>query len=537
MSSLTVIAASLVLLACAIGAERLVGFDPSLPGAYSRLELVPYILLLAGSIGFAWLWLARRGRFSLLNPLVHVGWTYLFPILVGGSMLYVAVGISDTPEHLIRRPAIDYRLTLVYLAIGVAALALGLFAAPFRLAGMGLGRILPSGLWSLRETEAAGLILLLVGTAIQYVNFQSGLIGYQRGAAGPFTALFYYLGLTFQMGLFLLWFALFSAPNVRSRQVGLGLLSLLAMTMVAMLAGSRGLLVSCWIVMVLACAAACPRPSLRQIGFLAVAGLLALVLGFTLGTLFRQIKSGTIEVQEASRPVPRPVAPETAAPPVTRPGSAPAGPPPQTSQDVARFGQRSLTLAEQADTVGRAVAAAGSGHGVPLVVRAFAARTNVLTQITVLVSQRDALLQSMPASLRSSIFIGIATSLVPRALWPDKPIIGDAASHARLFFQFENNSFAVTPVGDLILNFGPAGIVPGMLCLGALFAVLYGCLVEAMPGSAVRSATMVVLLTQFSMEGFFATIVPSLLRAGLVAVIAGAAVHLGIIAFRRMRPA
>jgi hypothetical protein len=532
---LTFVLAGFGLTLAAVLAAPSVALDPGSAGPYRRIDLVPYVLLVGAVVLGAWLWLARSGRFTLSNPFIYISWTYMLPMLVAGSLLYVAVGVSDTPESLVLQPALSYRLTLVYLAIGIAALALGVMAEPVRRAGLTVGSRIPSWHWTSEETGWAGLALLAAGTAIQYLNFRNGLIGYQREAAGAFTALLYYLGLTFQMGLFLSWQAIFSARQVQARQIALAFTSLVPMLLVAVLAGSRGFLTACWIIVVLACIAACPRPSWRQIGFLGAAGLLALVLGFTLGTLFRYLKAGTIEAPPPVSRTDAPAPPPAGAAPPTRgtEGTAPATP--ITNEDVARFGQRQVTLAEQAGTVGQAMATARAGQGLPVVARAFAARTNVLTHVAVLVSQREALRDSLPPSLRSSIPLAVATALIPRVIWPDKPTIGDFAAHARLFFRFEGNSFAITPIGDLLLNFGPVGIVPGMMLLGALLGLAFAALWEAGKGSAARSAILVVLVTQFSMEGFFAPLLPSFMRAGLVAVAAALALHGAIALARRAK--
>lgn len=562
---LTVGLMGLALTLAAVIAAPAVELDPRAAGPYRRIELLPYVLLVGAVVLGACFWLARNGRFALSNPFVYVSWTYTLPMLVAGSLLYAAVGVSDTPESLVQQPALSYRLTLLYLAIGIAALAVGVMAHPVHRAGLALGARLPSWYWAPAETGWAGIALLAIGTFVQYLNFRTGLIGYQKESTGAFTALLYYVGLTFQMGLFLIWHAIFSSRQVGLRQIALALASMTAMLVVAVMAGSRGFLAACWIIVVLSCIATTPRPSWRQIGFLSAAGLLALALGFTLGTLFRHLKSGTIEppqsttrVVEATAPrrtqEPAVSAPAAAAPigePAVRTqgltpspqngttaapvGAAPptrvgAGVPtvPATSPDIARFGQRQVTLAEQAGTVGQAVATARAGQGFPVVARAFAARANVLTHVAVLVSQREALRESLPPSLRYSIPLAIATALIPRAIWPNKPVIGDFGAHARLFFRFEGNSFAITPIGDLLLNFGPVGIVPGMMLLGAVLGFAFAALWESAAGSAVRGAIFVVLITQFSMEGFFAPLLPSFMRAGIVAVTAALALRAAV---------
>jgi hypothetical protein len=510
-----------------ICAPWLIGFDPSLPGEFNRAELIPYVGLVALAIVLPIAAMRKAGVLSVPHPFVHTSWTYFAPILAGGSMLFVVLGISDVPPDLMRAISADYRLTLVYLACGIAALALGSNLNTVRKTGGITGQYLPRFEWSRRHIAIVGVFLLFAGVAVQFINFYGGLIGYQLASAGPFTALYYYIGLIFQLGIFLTWYAVFSAKRPGWTEALLISLIILAELVVAVLAGSRGLLFACWIIMVLACFTRFPRPSPRMLVVLVLAGLVAISVGFTVGTLFRYVKSGilapAVTVQQsvaagADTGVEEPGGP---AQPVAgnAPPAKPKTPPkiPADSSGHALNAQRDTSLQDQAKNIRTAVSLSGSSQ-MPLIVRSFAARTNVLTHVAVLVSRRDNLVASMPATLRSGILIGLATSLVPRVLWPNKPIIGDTAAHAKLFFEFEGNSFAITPIGDLFLNYGPAGIVPGMVLLGVMIGFVHTALMQGPAIPAAKGAIYAVLLTQFSMEGFYAYILPSMLRAGLIAV-------------------
>jgi hypothetical protein len=522
---------SLFLFALSLAAERVVGLAAPTSGPFLRTELIVYVLMVALAIVLPLLALVRSGRFALPHPFVHVSWTYLAPIFVGGSLLFIAVGVGDVPPEFIRHPSVDYPLTLLYVAIGIASLGVGALMIAPRNLGLTVGERLPRLNWSKNETLFAGAILLVAGIVFQFINFHFGLIGYQLEKTGPYTALFIYLGVIFPMGQFLVWYVLYSQSALAPVEVAAGIVTVLATIMIAVLAGNRGSLFSGWIMMVLACFSACRRPSLRQLALLLIIGCISLVLGFTVGTMFRYLKAGIIQPpstvarptsvqgQSGAELAQRRTGVGNQAGAVRQPGID-AKPPSGPEESGAGFAQRRSSLEDQAATVKEAAAAAGSTKHLPAVFRAFAARTNVLTHVAVLVSRRDEFNASMPDSLKSGILIGLTTALVPRALWPNKPIVGDFASHARLFFGFEDNSFAVTPFGDLLLNFGPAGIVPGMVILGALMSFIYATFAESAPGSAARGAIFVALLTQFSMEGFFSPILPSLLRVGLVAILA-----------------
>jgi hypothetical protein len=74
----------------------------------------------------------------------------------------------------------------------------------------------------------------------------------------------------------------------------------------------------------------------------------------------------------------------------------------------------------------------------------------------------------------------IITALIPRALWPDKPLIQLGAWFAleigvgsKTALGTANNSINMTVAGELYLDFGWVGVVLGSLLFGAFLAVLW----------------------------------------------------------------
>ena len=57
---------------------------------------------------------------------------------------------------------------------------------------------------------------------------------------------------------------------------------------------------------------------------------------------------------------------------------------------------------------------------------------------------------------------------IPRPLWVNKPVGSEPRKYADLYFNYGENSFAITPMGDLLRNFGPVGVPLGMMLLGFL---------------------------------------------------------------------
>jgi protein-S-isoprenylcysteine O-methyltransferase Ste14 len=72
-----------------------------------------------------------------------------------------------------------------------------------------------------------------------------------------------------------------------------------------------------------------------------------------------------------------------------------------------------------------------------------------------------------------------------------------------------------------------------MIVLGGLLCIIFNALVKAVPGMALPAAAYVILLTQTSMEGFFATIVPTYIRVGVVLLLVTGATIL-LIRFQKM---
>lgn len=472
---------------------------------YERWQIVPWMLPLALAFWAPIHHLVRTRRLDVANPFIYTTLTYLGPIFVVGTSLFIITGITDVPEALlINEPAQNYPLALLYTAIAIASFGLGVNLAPAGVAGRAVGTKLPAWRWPAETLLVPGLLFFFVGGFLRFVNLATGAIGFQLVEPGPFTAAIYFLGLLFNFGQFMLWFAIFSAPRPDWRYIGVGTMMLILLPLFAAFAGSRGYLFSTWLIAVLAYFTTGRKPTVRSVAFLAVLGVLSLSLGIAFGSAFRALKADAVAAAAVKAGA------DTARPTVR----------PPTVEELARMTQHRVTVGEQLELARGAAATMAAGGMMARTLRGLASRLNTLTQLTVLVSNRKALADKLPATLGSGIWIGLATALIPRAIWPDKPIIGDVQSYGTLFFRFSTNSFAMTPFGDLLINFGPLGIAPGMFLLGALMRVFYAGLIEQSPGAVGRAGIYVLLLTQLSMEGSFGTIIPWLLRTGLIAVLA-----------------
>ncbi len=105
-----------------------------------------------------------------------------------------------------------------------------------------------------------------------------------------------------------------------------------------------------------------------------------------------------------------------------------------------------------------------------------------------------------------TIGLALVSILIPRAVWPDKPVINLGREFAREFRiqprHDDRTWVAVTAVGELYWNFGLAGVLAGMLALGLALRFIYGLLGEQMAANPVRMAAYVSLfLTLLGFDG------------------------------------
>jgi hypothetical protein len=147
-------------------------------------------------------------------------------------------------------------------------------------------------------------------------------------------------------------------------------------------------------------------------------------------------------------------------------------------------------------------------------------RIDILTTLSVVVSNYEQLAPYEEAyDLDNNIWKDMTTSMVPRIIWKEKPNSSDPRKFGDLYFNFGESSFAITPIGDLLRNYGIVGIPLGMLIIGVLLRFFYRALIESQPRSIWRSTVYFMLLTSVSYEGFYGTIIPTFVKVGFIAII------------------
>ena len=116
-------------------------------------------------------------------------------------------------------------------------------------------------------------------------------------------------------------------------------------------------------------------------------------------------------------------------------------------------------------------------------------------------------------------------AFIPRVLWPDKPTVTRGAWFAAYtgFARSEDEaraSFGITAIGELFWNFGPAGVLVGMLIVGAMFGTIWRIVGPDPRADAIRMLFYVVLTVGMPNMAEFVTVVVSI--AGMFVFLRGA---------------
>ena len=111
------------------------------------------------------------------------------------------------------------------------------------------------------------------------------------------------------------------------------------------------------------------------------------------------------------------------------------------------------------------------------------------------------------------------TFLVPRIIGRKNrwlPIHEDTVS---FHFDFGENSFTITPIGDLLRNYGVIGVPIGMFLLGLFLRTIYRALIEGRSITIWRATLYFMLITAVSYESFYGSILPFMFKVGVISVV------------------
>ena len=444
----------------------------------NNLYLLPWTLLTAAVILAPSAYLFYKKEFSPFHPLVFPVWTYFFPSYVIGGIL-LATGVTQ-PWYLflIEDERYNLPLTLIYVMIGYAALSAGFFLPFGKRIGGAIAAKLPEAQWEPKKVVKPAMLLFALGLFNSVIGFAIGLIGYQSvEEIGVFDGLLFLLILFWYQGSFMMWLSVFRMKKVGQFELAaIGGLLLIALSRSA-LEGNRGGLMQIFILVAFAFVL-----SGRVINFKhkLSAGLLivfVVVVGMIYGTTFRNIR--------------------------------------QTNEKVS-FDEYAGTVSDTFERIGEQ----NSGNVLVSGLSSLAERIEGVSSLAVVVSNYEKLAPYEESyGFDNNIYKDSINFLVPRFLWADKPLATDPASYGELYFNFRNNSFAITPMGDLLRNFGPVGIPLGMLFLGFVLRIIYAALIEGLPFSIWRATLFYMILTSISYEGSFGLLLPYTIKVGFIVLI------------------
>jgi len=450
--------------------------------------LIPWIILLGFVIAIPNVYLYYKGEFGLFHPLVYAAWTYFIPaFFVGGLIL--ASGIS-LPFYLtfVEDERYNLPLTLVYVILGYGGLSIGFFLPYGKSISEKIRSRLPDWDWKPENIFLPGILLLIIGIGNSIFAFSLGILGYQKvEAIGAYDGLIFLLTLLWLEASFILLLSVFRSKTITINHVLiLGLVLLTSLTKSAF-QGNRGSLVQLSILIACAFVFSGRQIELKHRITGAVMLVLAVIGGMIYGTTFRSVKQSEARVS---------------------------------------VGEYSENIGQTFDKLQEQDLVSNLGEGVS----ALAERIEAVSSLAVVVSNYEKLEPYEESyGLKDNIITDSLYFFIPRPLWQNKPIGAEPRKYADLYFNYSENSFTITPMGDLLRNFGPVGVPLGMILLGFVLRIVYVSLIENQEFSFWRTTLFYMLLTSISYEGFYGTILPYLVKYGFVT-------FLGILFIRFFQP-
>ena len=446
--------------------------------SYKYIFLVPWIIGLAIVMATPSLYLWYKGRFNFADPIVFATWSYFFPAFILGGFFF-AFGWSQ-PYFIAYTQDIPYTLplTIVLVALGFGGLAFGYFLPVGKKIGEWIEHFLPRANYEVSSYVGPGIVLLMLGIFNTILAFALGILGFQKAdQINSYDGLIYMTTLFWMEASFLLWNIIFRRPGFSVVNVVLLVLLISTALSKALLAGNRGSALQVFTIVALAYLLSGRELRAKQVVSSGVVLTVLLIAGMIYGTTFRAVKGG-----EATQ----------------------------------GFDQYTQNITRTFSEIGKSDSFEALQYGLANMTE----RLDILTTLSVVVSNYEQLAPYEEAyDLDNNIWKDMTVFLVPRVIWKEKPSSSDPRKYSDLYFNQSDTSFAITPIGDLLRNFGIPGIPIGMLVLGICLRIIYRALVEFQPRTVWRSTMYFMLLTSVSYEAFYGTIIPTFLKVGFVALV------------------
>jgi len=418
----------------------------------------------------------RRGTITLVHPLLFATLTYYLPASLGALKLSVskpqliyASLLPDYNQSLIRAMALSL--------LGYACLWLGCNVSDTMGVRVRIRR-LRDRVWTARSVIVPALILVIVGDICRLEALNVGAIGYSDSVTGAYGDTFFYLGIMAMMGMCLLCWIIFR----HSRGIVIRALATIGVAahcvFVVVTSGGKGGAVSLYLLIMLSFYATGRHMKRRGLVLASVAALVCIVGGTIYGTEFRHLMRREHQASLSEY------------------------------QGLSAGALAQVSTEEMATSLGNGLQGALD-------------RLDQMSSLAVIIERHKELRDAEAVyGIKNNIVNDTVTSIIPRFVWQEKPLVSDARSLTLLYFDVRGNSLAISFVGDLLRNGGIVGVCIGMIVLGAALTYGYIRLVVRTSSEWAR-VTYCVLLWSINFEGFYSVIFPTLVRCGVVCIIAG----------------
>ncbi|CAN5706063.1 hypothetical protein BH24ACI3_BH24ACI3_06100 [soil metagenome] len=416
-------------------------------------------------------YLYRIGKFDPFHPLVFAAWSYIFPAFVFGSVIIAFDWVDWFFMSFIDDPRYNLPLTLFYISIGFMGLTAGYFLPIGRWGAESITKFVPKWNWRPDQIWIPGIILVLLGFAINILGLIQGLLGFQRNIdIGAFDGLLSFLFIILTAGTVLLWLGIFAAKEKTGMYYVVLLVLLATIPLKMALLGNRSSLILSLIPIAFAFNYSGRKIRLQTASVFGLLAVIALFFGVAYGTTFRNIKGSEARMNAGDY-----------------------------------FGQVVATVDYLLDEDPTVVFGDSA--------QALAYLIENLSSVAIVVSNYEKLAPYEASyGLENNITNDLYTTFIPRFVWADKPQTSDARAYSDLYFNFSENSFAISPFADLLRNFGPIGVPLGMALLGIYLRLMYSTLIDTPTPALWKMVFYFSMLTVISYEAFYATLFPFVVR-------------------------
>jgi len=448
------------------------------------LDNFPYLFLLPWIAGLALVLtipsavMFYQGKFSFADPLIFATWSYFFPAFVVGG-IFLALGWSQ-PYFLyfIQDAKVNLPYTIFLVGLGFAGLSIGYFLPIGSKLGSIVAEILPGENISLRSYAIPGTILLLLGIINTIAAFALGMFGYQTSRdLNSYDGLVFLTTLFWTEASFLLWYLIFREKKLSLVYLPIIIVLISTSLSKVLFSGSRSAILQVFLLMALAYILSGRKFKFKQSLITSVMLTAGLILGMIYGTNFRLVKGN------------------------------------ESKQSAEQYTENIL---ETLDRVGQK----DIYDNLEFSFSSLTERVDIVSTLAVVVSNYQQLKPFEEAyGLDNNIWVDLTTFFVPRVVWKDKPSASDPRRYSELYFNFGGSSFAITPIGDLLRNYGVVGVPIGMLILGIILRFIYCALVDGQKRSVWRLTLYCMILLTVSYEGFYGPLIPSIVKSGLMAIV------------------